>query len=97
MPTYDYKCLKCGETFEAFQKISDKPLTKCPKCKGKVRRLISSGSGLIFKGRGFYATDYKKKESVPATKADNQKPCSGCHQSTCPNIEKNSDSNESNN
>ena len=81
MPTYDYQCLDCQEVFEAFQKITDQPLKICPKCKGKVKRLISSGSGLIFKGSGFYATDYKKKTSKPK---DNKLPnpsCSGCQQS----------------
>jgi putative FmdB family regulatory protein len=61
MPTYEYECTKCGHKFEALQKITDKPLDKCPKCADKVRRLISSGVGIIFKGSGFYATDYRKK------------------------------------
>jgi putative FmdB family regulatory protein len=60
MPTYEYECLDCRHTFEEFQKITDKPLTNCPKCGGKVRRLISGGAGLIFKGNGFYVTDYKR-------------------------------------
>ncbi len=60
MPTYDYKCQKCGHRFELFQTMSAKPLTKCPECEGKVKRLIGSGSGIIFKGSGFYCTDYKK-------------------------------------
>jgi putative FmdB family regulatory protein len=60
MPTYEYKCLKCKHTFEEFQKITDKPLVKCPKCGGPVKRLISGGAGLIFKGSGFYVTDYRK-------------------------------------
>ncbi|MDP2922824.1 MAG: zinc ribbon domain-containing protein [Candidatus Omnitrophota bacterium] len=62
MPTYDYECLKCGKISEAFHKINDRPLKECPHCKGKVKKLISSGSGLIFKGSGFYITDYKKKK-----------------------------------
>lgn len=62
MPTYEYECEKCGKVFEAFQSMSDAPLKKCEdkKCKGKVHRLIGSGAGLIFKGSGFYITDYKK-------------------------------------
>lgn len=60
MPTYDYKCQKCGHRFELFQTMSAEPLTKCPECAGKVKRLIGSGSGIIFKGSGFYCTDYKK-------------------------------------
>lgn len=61
MPTYDYECGKCGHRFEHFQKMSDEPLKKCPKCGKKVHRLIGGGSGIIFKGTGFYETDYKKK------------------------------------
>ncbi len=60
MPTYEYECLNCKYTFEEFQKITDKPLTDCPKCGRRVRRLISGGAGLIFKGNGFYVTDYKR-------------------------------------
>ncbi len=61
MPTYDYVCDKCGYKFELLQKMSDKPIKVCPKCKGKVSRLIGAGAGLIFKGTGFYITDYKNK------------------------------------
>ncbi len=63
MPTYDYICNKCDHTFEYFQAMSDTPLENCPECKSKVRRLVSGGSGLIFKGSGFYLTDYVKKDS----------------------------------
>jgi len=59
MPTYEYECTKCGHRFERFQKMSDPPVKTCPECKGKVKRLISGGSGLIFKGSGFYITDYR--------------------------------------
>ena len=61
MPTYDYICEKCNHSFEYFQSMSDSHLKECPECKGKVRRLVSGGSGLIFKGSGFYLTDYAKK------------------------------------
>lgn len=83
MPTYQYACTKCGHEFELFQGIADKALTTCPKdfCaqkkwgKGRVKRQISAGAGLIFKGSGFYITDYRsegykeaaKKESSHAT------------------------------
>jgi putative FmdB family regulatory protein len=60
MPTYEYECTKCGHTFEAFQSIKDAALSSCPECTGKVRRLIGGGMGVIFKGSGFYTTDYKK-------------------------------------
>ncbi len=83
MPTYEYVCEKCGHQFDKFQSISAKPLTVCPKelCaqktwgKGKVKRAISGGAGLLFKGSGFYITDYRsdkykeaaKKERAPAS------------------------------
>ena len=71
MPTYDYKCKKCSHTFEYFQTMSDAPLELCPECKGELRRLISGGSGLIFKGSGFYLTDYANKDSSKSkTKSD---------------------------
>jgi len=60
MPTYQYECTKCGYTFEAFQKITDEPVKVCPKCGSPVKRLISGGMGIIFKGSGFYTTDYKR-------------------------------------
>ena len=70
MPTYEYACLKCGKDFEAFQPMKDAPLKVCT-CgkKGKVRRKIGGGTGLIFKGTGFYQTDYKKTSAVPQSPA----------------------------
>lgn len=64
MPTYEYLCAKCGHEFEQFQSMKDEPLKKCPKCKKTgVKRLVGGGAGLIFKGSGFYITDYKKSGS----------------------------------
>jgi putative FmdB family regulatory protein len=64
MPTYEYSCPKCGHAFELVQSMRDEPLKKCPKCKKTgVKRLIGGGAGLIFKGTGFYITDYKNKKS----------------------------------
>ena len=60
MPTYDYKCIQCGHDFEMFQSMSESHIKKCPECEGTVRRLVGGGSGLIFKGSGFYLTDYVK-------------------------------------
>jgi putative FmdB family regulatory protein len=61
MPTYEYVCTKCGHHFEQFQSMRDEPLKKCPKCKKQgLKRLVGGGAGLIFKGSGFYITDYKK-------------------------------------
>jgi len=71
MPTYEYKCDACGHAFEQFQSITAGPIRKCPKCgKLKVRRLISTGAGLIFKGSGFYETDYRSESYKKAAKAD---------------------------
>ncbi len=64
MPTYEYECTKCGHTFEALQSMKDSPLSSCPKCRGKVRRLIGGGLGVIFKGSGFYSTDNKKGSAL---------------------------------
>lgn len=62
MPTYDYVCDSCGHEFELFQSMKDDPITVCPGCEtASVRRLIGSGAGIIFKGTGFYETDYKRK------------------------------------
>ena len=77
MPTYEYECTKCGHTFEVFQNINDKRIEKCPKCSQKVKRLIGSGSGIIFKGSGFYATDYRKG-SGPASCPKAKEGCHGC-------------------
>ena len=68
MPTYEYTCSKCGHEMEAFQSMKDEPLKRCPACKkSALKRKVGGGAGLIFKGSGFYITDYKKK---PAAKAD---------------------------
>lgn len=65
MPTYDYECLSCNYAFEHFQQMSSKPIEKCPKCgKNTVKRHIGAGMGIIFKGSGFYETDYKRKDKT---------------------------------
>lgn len=69
MPTYDYVCGTCGHEFEAFQSMKDAPLTDCPTCQGPVKRKVGGGTGIIFKGTGFYINDSKKKESKPAEAA----------------------------
>ena len=71
MPTYEYKCDACGFKFEKFQSIKSGPIRKCPHCgKNRVKRLIGTGSGLIFKGGGFYETDYRSEAYKSAAKAD---------------------------
>ena len=82
MPTYEYICAKCGHHFDRFQSISAEALTVCPKevCpqknwgKGKVKRAISGGAGLIFKGSGFYITDYRSEKYKEAAKKDSASP-----------------------
>ena len=73
MPTYDYKCLSCGHSFELFQSMSSDPVSKCYKCKGQIKRLIGTGSGPIFKGSGFYQTDYKNSTKKSDTKSKSTK------------------------
>jgi putative FmdB family regulatory protein len=71
MPTYEYKCDACGFEFEKFQSMSSAPIKKCPQCgKSKVRRLIGTGAGLIFKGSGFYITDYRDKSYAEKAKSE---------------------------
>lgn len=72
MPNYDYECLKCGKRFEVFQNMIDAKLTDCPQpgCDGKVKRLLGTGSGIIFKGSGFYQTDYRSKSYEAGAKAE---------------------------
>ena len=66
MPIYEYECAKCGHIHELFQKISDKPLTRCPECSGKVSKLISQSS-FHLKGTGWYVTDYAKRSGAAST------------------------------
>ncbi len=75
MPTYEYECQKCGKIIEVFQSITAEPLKycDCPQ-KGKLKRLIGAGAGIIFKGSGFYETDYRSSEYAAAAKAENDKP-----------------------
>ncbi|MBI4354761.1 MAG: zinc ribbon domain-containing protein [Candidatus Omnitrophica bacterium] len=93
MPTYEYECRKCGKRHEAFQSITAKPLTKCPKpkCGGRLKRLLGSGVGLLFKGSGFYITDYRsksyreaKKKDTPSAPASSSCTPSGCDKPSCP-------------
>ena len=92
MPTYEYECKSCGHRFERFQRISEKPMKSCPSCGKDVKRLLGTGGGFIFKGSGFYATDYRSKSYKKG--ADKEKkaadggegkgsPCSGCDSKDC--------------
>lgn len=71
VPIYEYECNKCGHRFEVIQKVSDAPLKKCEKCKGKAERLVSSPA-IQFKGTGWYVTDYAKKSRPESTKSDSE-------------------------
>mgnify|MGYP006282963085 CR=1 FL=1 len=92
MPTYDYECKNCGHSFEHFQAMSEDPLAICPECGGALRRLIGGGSGIIFKGSGFYVTDNRggsngkkngsaKTDTTADTKSDSKKDTVGAHAS----------------
>ena len=88
MPTYEYECSACGYAFEALQSMTESRLKTCPKCKKKkLERLIGSGTGVIFKGSGFYQTDYKNKgaDKSQSAKPAASKPCAdscACHPKT---------------
>ncbi|HEY4273417.1 MAG TPA: FmdB family zinc ribbon protein [Candidatus Udaeobacter sp.] len=85
MPTYEYSCEKCGQNFDAFQSMRDEPFRECPKelCRlpewghGKVKRLLGKGAGLIFKGSGFYTTDYRSDSYKEAAKKESPGASSG--------------------
>lgn len=70
MPTYQYRCNDCGHNFEQFQSMTANPIKDCPECNGAVERLISGGAGFLFKGAGFYTTDYRSDSYKKSEKAD---------------------------
>lgn len=72
MPTYEYRCKKCAHPFEKFQNIKDQPEKVCPLCRGEVERLIGSGGGIIFKGSGFYITDYRSESYKKTAKEESK-------------------------
>ena|ERR1041385_723356 len=92
MPTYEYVCQKCNHHFELFQSIRDNSLTICPKAhcaqkpwgKGRVQRQIGAGAGLIFKGSGFYITDYRSKEYKEAAKKESSAPTASTSEKAAP-------------
>jgi putative FmdB family regulatory protein len=97
MPTYEYECGTCGHHFERFQPITSKPIRQCPECGSRrARRLIGTGGALIFKGPGFYATDYRSSSYKEGAKKDAPAPaaagaaCDGCKKDakSCPKSEK---------
>ena len=77
MPTYEYKCSDCGIQFDRFQSITEDPIQECPECSGQTKRLIGAGAGLIFKGSGFYITDYRSEGYKESAKKDKESSSSG--------------------
>lgn len=97
MPIYEYQCSNCGHELDELQTMSEPPLVKCPKCgKDTLKRLIGTGAGLIFKGSGFYLTDYKKSskdsENKPSSKSKSTKPSEAKAGETKPSENKSKDS-----
>ncbi len=86
MPVYEYECQTCKEHFEISQRITASPLTVCPKCNGRMNRLLGKGSGIIFKGSGFYATDYRKGKNPETPACPLKKEGGDCK--SCPAKEK---------
>ncbi len=78
MPIYEYQCVDCGKVFEEWQSFSDKPLAQCPFCKGRVKRLFSKNVGFVFKGSGFYVTDYRSGSSASSGSS-----CNSCTSTSC--------------
>jgi putative FmdB family regulatory protein len=74
MPTYEYRCTDCGHEFEEFQLMTEPPLDKCPECGGRAERVISGGAGFLFKGSGFYITDYRSESYKKAAEKDKPSP-----------------------
>ncbi|MGC8977421.1 MAG: FmdB family zinc ribbon protein [Candidatus Ratteibacteria bacterium] len=88
MPTYEYECQKCGYKFEKFQKMTDTPLSECPNCKeNSLKRLIGIGGGVIYKGPGFYTTEYRSQEYKRKEREEkglsSSSSCSTCSTKTC--------------
>lgn len=92
MPTYEYECGACGHRFEKFQTMTEKPLKKCPECgKTKAQRIISGGAGVLFKGSGFYQTDYRSKgykESASKDVPKKEAPACSGNCKSCPDAQK---------
>ena len=82
MPTYEYECQKCAHIFEQFQSMTAAHVKRCPECKGKVKRLLGTGAGIIFKGSGFYETDYKRKSGSPTSSSTSSKSASTASKSS---------------
>lgn len=95
MPTYQYRCPTCGHEFEAFQYITEEPIKECPACKGETRRVITGGSGFLFKGSGFYSTDYRSESYKKAAASDKSSSSSGSEKKSDSPANKSSDTGKS--
>ncbi len=82
MPTYEYECKECGHVYEKSQTMSETPDSECPRCRGLVKRLISGGTGVIFKGSGFYVTD-SKRSNPASTSQKKSETCSAQETGKC--------------
>lgn len=87
MPTYEYRCPECGNEFEKFGRMSDPPVTECPSCHAEAQRKISGGAGLVFKGSGFYITDYRGEGYKKAAESDKGGSSSSGSESSAPKTE----------
>jgi putative FmdB family regulatory protein len=87
MPTYEYRCPECGNEFEKFGRMSDPPVTECPSCHAEAQRKISGGAGLVFKGSGFYITDYRGEGYKKAAEGDKGGSSSSSSESSAPRTE----------
>lgn len=85
MPTYDYQCPKCDNLIEQFHGMTQSPRVKCPECGTRMKKLLGTGAGIIFKGEGFYTTDYRSSSYKAAAKADSSKPKTDAKSSTSSN------------
>ncbi len=88
MPTYEYECTKCGNSFELEQRITEAPRKRCPSCRGRVIRIISGGGGIILRGTGFYQTDYRSAEYKKDAQADRPEPASDAKEKEKPKVKK---------
>jgi len=92
MPTYDYECTSCGHKFSKIQRMTDEPEKVCPACGGQVKRLIGLGGGFIFKGSGFYTTDYRSPEYLKRAReesgATSSSSCGSCSSKDCSSCSK---------
>ena len=73
MPTYEYECGKCRKRFEVFQRMTEEPLKDCPDCRSEIRRLVGTGAGIIYRGAGFYTTEYRSKSYKKREKEEKEK------------------------